>query len=70
MVMMGLRLHSGINLTQIEQLCGPQTGWLDRAGFTACIDEGWLDYDKARSQLAASDAGRVRLNSILAKILA
>jgi putative oxygen-independent coproporphyrinogen III oxidase len=70
MVMMGLRLHSGINLTQIEQLCGPQTGWLDRAGFTACIDAGWLDYDKARSQLAASDAGRVRLNSILAKILA
>ncbi|NBW04741.1 MAG: coproporphyrinogen III oxidase, partial [Alphaproteobacteria bacterium] len=70
MVMMGMRLHRGINLAQIERLCGPQTDWLDPAGIAACSDAGWLDYDKAGSHLAASDAGRVRLNSILAKILA
>ena len=70
MVMMGMRLHRGINLAQIERLCGPQTDWLDPAGIAACSDAGWLDYDTAGSRLAASDAGRVRLNSILTKILA
>ena len=70
MVMMGLRLNRGINLTKIEQLCGPQKDWLDATGITTCINAGWLDYDKANSHLAASDAGRMRLNSILGEILA
>ena len=70
MVMMGLRLNGGINLTKIEQLCGPKKDWLDSTGMTTCITAGWLNYDKANSHLAASDAGRLRLNSILGEILA
>ena len=70
MVMMGLRLNRGINLTKIEQLCGPKKDWLNPAGITNCINAGWLDYDHASSHLAASGAGRMRLNSILAEILA
>ena len=69
MVMMGLRLTSGIDLGVIENLCGPCDDWLDGDGVEQAIAAGWLRRMPNQSKLMASDDGRLRLNHILSTIL-
>ena len=69
MVMMGLRLTSGINLGVIENLCGPSNEWIDADGVTQAVAAGWLYRSPDGSQLIATDEGRLRLNHILSTIL-
>ena len=69
MLMMGLRLHQGVNLAAIESLCGRRHTWLDQANLDRAIGEGWLRYDAGAEQLSATAAGMVRLNSVLSLIL-
>ena len=74
MVMMGLRLTSGVSVQKIETMCGPRDGWLDEAAVMQAIDDGWLDGSQRNAsgivtELRATDAGRLRLNHIIAMIL-
>ena len=69
MVMMGLRLTSGINLGVIENLCGPCNEWIDADGVTRAIAAGWLCRSSDGSRLIATKDGRLRLNHILSTIL-
>ena len=69
MVMMGLRLTSGINLGVIENLCGPSNEWIDADGVTQAVSAGWLYRSPDGSKLIATDEGRLRLNHILSTIL-
>jgi len=76
MMMMGLRLTTGVNLNTIASLCGPQDNWLDGDGLATAIDAGWLDLsienDTAgaqHSRLRTTTTGRLRLNHLLAMIL-
>ena len=74
MIMMGLRLTTGVSLQEIETLCGPRYGWLDNDAVTQAIKDGWLEASQHHASgmvtnLRATDAGRLRLNSIIAMIL-
>ena len=42
MLMMGLRLTSGLSLSQISAACGDYHNWLDIKGLRKCLDAGWL----------------------------
>ena len=74
MIMMGLRLTTGVSVKKIETMCGPRDGWLDNDAVTQAINDGWLEKDQHHASgmvtnLRATDAGRLRLNSIIAMIL-
>ena len=74
MIMMGLRLTTGVSIQQIETICGPRGEWLDDAAVTQAIENGWLDQNQSNhsgmvTDLRATDAGRLRLNHIIAMIL-
>ena len=72
--MMGLRLTIGVSVQKIEIMCGPRGGWLDDAAVEQAIENGWLDGRQRDASgivtdLRATDAGRLRLNHIIAMIL-
>ena len=74
MIMMGLRLTTGVSVQKIEFICGPRDGWLDDAAVTQAIEDGWLEEKQHNASgmvtdLRATDAGRLRLNHIIAMIL-
>jgi putative oxygen-independent coproporphyrinogen III oxidase len=68
-LMMGMRLTAGINLAEIETLCGPQADWLNFSGLHYAVENGLLIYDRNSGQLYASASGRLRLNSLLSIII-
>ena len=73
-IMMGLRLSAGISVQKIETICGPRDGWLDDDAVTQAIKNDWLKASRNHTSdmvtnLRATDAGRLRLNSIIAMIL-
>ena len=74
MIMMGLRLTTGVSIQEIETKCGPREGWLDGGAVTQAIEYGWLDGNQRNdsgmvTNLRATDIGRMRLNHIIAMIL-
>ena len=74
MIMMGLRLTDGVHIQQIENICGPRDGWLDHGAVKQAIEDGWLDGNQTADNgmvtaLRATEAGRLRLNHIIAVIL-
>jgi putative oxygen-independent coproporphyrinogen III oxidase len=68
MVMMGLRLVEGIPRDRLEALAGRRIEDLFDAALTRLIDGGFVTLDCDR--LAATAAGRQRLNAVLATLLA
>jgi oxygen-independent coproporphyrinogen-3 oxidase len=68
MLMMGLRLVEGVPLTRIEAMAGRDVETLFGAALTRLIEGGFLALDDRR--LAATAAGRQRLNAALAALLA
>ena len=74
MIMMGLRLITGVSLQRIETMCGPRDGWLDDGAVTQAIENGWLEGSQHKdsgmvTDLRATESGRLRLNQIIAMIL-
>ena len=80
MLMMGLRLTSGLSLARVSAACGDHHNWLDLEGLRKCHDAGWLvttpdmseiDADSAIGHLhiRTSDTGMIRLNHILAELI-
>ena len=74
MIMMGLRLTTGVSMQRIENMCGPRDGWLDATAVTQAIEGGWLDGSQRNdsgmvTNLCTTDAGRLRLNHVIAMIL-
>ena len=74
MIMMGLRLTDGVHIQQVENICGPRDGWLDHGAVKQAIEFGWLDGNQTANKgmvtaLRATEAGRLRLNRIIAMIL-
>ena len=72
MIMMGLRLTTGVSVQKIESICGPRDGWFDDAAVTKAIEGGWLEGDHrnsaASTNLRATGAGRLLLNHVVATI--
>ena len=74
MIMMGLRLTTGVSVHKVEDMCGSRNDWLDDNAVTQAVEDGWLygnqhnDSDLV-TNLCATDAGRLRLNNIIAMIL-
>ncbi len=67
-VMMGSRLVEGVPLARLEALAGaPWTSVLDRAARDRLVDGGMLEAEPAR--LAATPAGRLRLDAVLRALL-
>jgi oxygen-independent coproporphyrinogen-3 oxidase len=66
MVMMGLRLTEGIPRSRLEKLAECRTEALFGISLKRLIDGGFVTLDKKR--LAATAAGRQRLNSVLAAL--
>ena len=79
MLMMGLRLTSGLSLARVIAACGAYHNWLDPEGLHRCLDAGWLvatpentksaDNDIAHLHIRASETGAIRLNHILAELI-
>ena len=80
MLMMGLRLTSGLSLADIYARCGDYRDWLDIEGLQKCHDAGWLvvtpdtdaidaDTDISTLHIRTSDAGAIRLNHILTELI-
>ena len=79
MLMMGLRLTSGLSLARIFAACGAYHNWLDPKGLHRCLDAGWLvatpentksaDNDIAHLHIRTSETGAIRLNHILAELI-
>tara|TARA_B100000989_G_scaffold284646_1_gene251642 strand:- start:998 stop:2050 length:1053 start_codon:yes stop_codon:yes gene_type:complete len=74
MIMMGLRLTTGVSFQKIETICGPRDGWLDTSAVTQAIEDGWLIRSQLNdsapaTNLRVTDEGKLRLNSIIAMIL-
>ena len=68
LMMMGLRLTEGIPRERIErETGGPWARWLDAGRVDALTQAGFLVDDDRR--LAATDAGRQRLNAVLEHLL-
>jgi putative oxygen-independent coproporphyrinogen III oxidase len=67
MVMMGLRLAEGIPRARLEAFGGKQAETLFRAALPRLIEGSFLTFDEER--LAATAAGRQRLNAVLAALL-
>ncbi|HJU16754.1 MAG TPA: radical SAM family heme chaperone HemW [Stellaceae bacterium] len=68
MLMMGLRLTEGIARQRLEQAAGSDLETLFGARLAPLVDGGFLEVDETR--LAATAAGRQRLNAVLAALLA
>ena len=70
MLMMGLRLKTGIDLNLIEQKCGPRQLWLDQNRLATHFEAGLLQFleDHNGDRLATTAEGRLLLNSLLADI--
>ena len=74
MIMMGLRLATGVSIQKIETMCGPRDGWLDDSAVTQAIENGWLSGSQLNDRsivkdLRATDEGKLRLNRIVEMIL-
>jgi coproporphyrinogen III oxidase-like Fe-S oxidoreductase len=67
MVMMGLRLSEGISRARLEALAGRRVEALFGDRLSRLIEGGFVTLDKRR--LAATAAGRQRLNAVLAAML-
>lgn len=67
MLMMGLRLTEGIPRSRVEALAGRDVEELFGAALSPLIDRGFVTLDGER--LAATAAGRQRLNAVLAALL-
>ncbi len=68
MVMMGLRLREGIRRARIEEETGASLeAWVDPGALRRLIDGGFLALDA--EQIAATPAGRQRLDAVLATLL-
>jgi putative oxygen-independent coproporphyrinogen III oxidase len=68
LLVMGLRLSEGVDLARLEAVFGQSLDQLlDRAALARLTDDGLLERREGR--LAASAAGRQRLNAVLAAIL-
>jgi putative oxygen-independent coproporphyrinogen III oxidase len=67
MLMMGLRLVEGVPLPRIEDTAGQDTEALFGRNLAPLIEGGFLTLDAER--LAATPAGRQRLNAVLAALL-
>ena len=69
MAMMGLRLAEGVWKTRIEEETGaPLEAWVDSAALARLVEGGFLVLDDER--IAATPAGRQRLDSVLAALIA
>jgi len=66
-LMMGLRLVEGVPLARLERLAGHEIETLFGRTLAPLIDGGFLTFDTER--LAATAAGRQRLNAVLAALL-
>jgi oxygen-independent coproporphyrinogen-3 oxidase len=67
-LVMGLRLAEGVEPARLEALAGrPLAGLLEPAALERFLGDGWLELRADR--LAATAAGRQRLNGILAALL-
>ncbi|MGH7045225.1 MAG: radical SAM family heme chaperone HemW [Stellaceae bacterium] len=67
MLMMGLRLVAGVTRADLEHLAGTSLEILLGPGLARLIEGGFVTLDKER--LSATDAGRQRLNAVLACLL-
>lgn len=67
MVMMGLRLVEGIPRARLEALAGREVEELFGAALSPLVQGGFVTLD--RDRLAATAAGRQRLNAVLAALL-
>ncbi|HTV46168.1 MAG TPA: radical SAM family heme chaperone HemW [Stellaceae bacterium] len=67
MLMMGLRLVEGVARAEVERLAEARLETLLGAGLARLIEGGFVTLDEQR--LAATDAGRQRLNAVLAHLL-
>ncbi len=68
MLLMGLRLSTGVDAARFEERVGfALKDALDETILDACVDEGYLEFDTAR--LAATDAGRMRLDALLPRLV-
>jgi coproporphyrinogen III oxidase-like Fe-S oxidoreductase len=68
MLMMGLRLVDGVPRARLEAMAGRDIESLFRAALPSLTEGGFLTLDDDR--LAATAAGRQRLNAVLAVLLA
>ena len=68
MLMMGLRLIEGVPRARLERAAGQDTETVFGRNLARLIEGGFLTLDKER--LAATAAGRQRLNAVLAALLA
>ena len=69
LLVMGLRLREGIDIARLETLAGGSLEQLlDLRAVELLIGEGWLTRDDGR--IAATAAGRQRLEGILPMLLA
>ena len=68
MLMMGLRLTEGVDRARLERAAGGDAEALLGANLAPLVDGGFLTLDRER--LAATAAGRQRLNAVLAALLA
>jgi len=67
-MLMGLRLTEGVDPARIEARAGlPFAQVVDAPMLSACIDEGYLEWQGAR--LVATDEGRLRLDALLPALL-
>ncbi|MGI9504097.1 MAG: hypothetical protein ACR2RE_13695, partial [Geminicoccaceae bacterium] len=68
MMLMGLRLEDGIDLSRLEKRCGRQLqACVDQAALDSFVAEGWLLLSEQRLQATAE--GFLRLNAILCALL-
>src|SRR6516164_1410993 len=67
MLMMGLRLTEGVPRAQIERAAGQDAEALFGRNVAPLVEGGFLTLD--RDRLAATAAGRLRLNAVLAALL-
>src|SRR5260370_11254178 len=67
MLMMGLRLVEGVSRKPLEETAGQDVERLFRRSLATLIEGGFLTLDAER--LAATAAGRQRLNAVLAALL-
>ncbi len=71
MLMMGLRLKAGVNLSLIEQKCGPREFWINQGKLAMHVNDGRLQFleHQNETRLATTPEGRLLLNSVLADII-
>jgi putative oxygen-independent coproporphyrinogen III oxidase len=67
MLMMGLRLSEGVDRARLERIAGRNVETLFSGNLAPLIEGGFLTLDRKR--LAATAAGRQRLNAVLAALL-